>query len=79
MEMKKAKIFKNVKTRWIHMLSPTKRVMVEYKTLLMKMAINNPSNEKAKVKFDLSDVQIMLGFFAILLLLNSIHNLMKIS
>jgi hypothetical protein len=44
----------------------------------MKMAIDNPSNEKAKIKFDLlCDVQVMLGLAAILPLLHSIHNLIK--
>ncbi len=53
METIEAKILKNVITRWINMLSLAKHVMVEYKTLLMKMAIDNPSNEKAKANFDL--------------------------
>ncbi len=34
------------------MLSPVWRVMVEYKTLLMKMALEGPSNDKAKAKFE---------------------------
>jgi hypothetical protein len=52
--------------------------MAEYMTLLMKMAIDNPSNEKAKTNFDLlCDVQVMLGFAAILPLLHFIHNLIK--
>ncbi len=68
--MKGAKILKNVKTQWIGMLSPTKHVMVEYKTLLMKMALDNPNNEKAKANFDLlCDVQVMLGLATIFPLL----------
>ncbi len=51
METKGAKILKNVKTPWISMLSPIWHVMVEYKTLLMKMALDAPINEKAKVVF----------------------------
>jgi len=40
------------------------------------MAIDNLSNEKAKTNFDLlCDVQVMLGFVAILILLYFIHNL----
>jgi hypothetical protein len=62
------------------MLSPTKRVMAKYRTLLMKMAINNPNNEKAKTNFHLlCDLQIMLGFATILPLLHYIHNLIKFS
>jgi hypothetical protein len=40
--------------------------MVEYKTLLMKMALDDPTNEKVKVNFDLfCDVQILLWLVAI--------------
>jgi len=35
------------------MFSPTKHVMAKYRTLLIKMAIDNLSNEKAKTNFDL--------------------------
>ncbi len=34
------------------MLSLTWHVMVEYKTLLMKIALEGPSNHKAKAKFE---------------------------
>jgi hypothetical protein len=70
METKGVKSLKNVKTLWISMLSPAKSVMQEYRTLLMKMAIHIPNNEKAKVNFDiLCDVQVMLGLIAIFPLL----------
>ncbi len=78
METKGVKILENIITRWISMLSPIKNVMVKYMTLLMKMDIDNPSNEKAKANFDLlCDVQVMLGLVAILPLLHSIHNFIK--
>jgi hypothetical protein len=52
------------------MLSPTKHVTAKYKTLFMKIALDNPSNEKAKANFDLlCDVQIMFGLATILPLL----------
>jgi hypothetical protein len=80
METKGAKILKNIKTQWITMLSPIKHVMVEYMILLMKMAIENPNNEKEKANFDLlCDVQVMLGLATILPLLHSIHNFIKFS
>ncbi len=67
MEIKKAKILKNVKTQWISMLSLAKHVMEKYKTLSIKMAIDSLSNEKPKANFDfLCDVQVMLEFTAIL-------------
>ncbi len=53
METKGAKILKNVKTHWISMLSPTWCVMVEYRILLMKMALDGPTNDKAKENFKL--------------------------
>ncbi len=44
---------KDVKTHWISMLSPAWRVMLEYRTLLMKMALDGPTNDKAKANFEL--------------------------
>jgi hypothetical protein len=35
------------------MLPPTQRVMEKYKTILMKMVFDGPTNEKAKANFDL--------------------------
>jgi hypothetical protein len=44
--------------------------MVEYKTLLVKMTLDAPINDKAKINFDFfCDVQILLGLVAILSLL----------
>jgi hypothetical protein len=44
--------------------------MAEYKTLLMKMALDGPTNDKAKVIFEfLCDVQSLLKFATILSLL----------
>jgi hypothetical protein len=58
---KLAKILKNVKTRWISMLFLVQRVMVEYKTLLIMMTLDVPTNDKAKTNFDLLyDVQGLL-------------------
>jgi hypothetical protein len=54
--------------------------MVEYKTLLMKVALDGPTNDKAKANFELfCNVQILLGIATILLLLQAIHNLIKFS
>jgi hypothetical protein len=70
METKGAKILKNVKTRWIFILSFVQRVMAKYRTLLINMALDALINDKAKTNFDrLCDVQILLGFVAILSLL----------
>ncbi len=53
METKGVKILKNVKPCWISMLSHVQCVMAEYKTLLMQMALDVPTNDKAKTNFDL--------------------------
>jgi hypothetical protein len=39
------KLLKNVKTRWIFMLSPTKRVFVEYRPLIVKMHAKSSKND----------------------------------
>jgi hypothetical protein len=52
METKGSKILKNVKIYWMFILSPTvQHVMVEYKSLFMKMAFNGPTNDKANFDF----------------------------
>lgn len=40
MQSKGLKILKNVKTRWISMLSPAVRVMSEYRVLIVKMSLD---------------------------------------
>jgi len=45
MATKENKIFQNVKTRWILMLSLAKKVMTRYRILFVKMALNNPTNK----------------------------------
>jgi hypothetical protein len=70
METKGLKLLKNVKTRWISMFSPTKWVMGEYKTLLMKMALNMDANFQATTNIKhLVDLDMLLyppalGIFA---------------
>ncbi len=52
METKGAKTLNNVKTHWISMLSLARCVMAKYKILLMKMALDDLTNEKKKTNFD---------------------------
>jgi hypothetical protein len=52
METKGPKLLRNVKTKWISMLSLSKWVIAKYKTLLMKMAINMDANSQATTKFE---------------------------
>jgi hypothetical protein len=78
----------NVKTRWISLLEPLKRVLGEYKTLIAKMcedaAIKDPEPkakeviEKAKYNLNLlCDVDTLLALPCILSLLESVESLMR--
>jgi hypothetical protein len=53
MEFKGAKILRNAKAQQISMLPFVRCVMVEHRILLMKMAIDGPTNDKEKANFDL--------------------------
>jgi hypothetical protein len=72
METKGLKILKNIKTRWISMLSPAIRAMNEYRTLLVKM-LEDSKLKKEKVQAKnaticlnhLIDIQIVLGLTSI--------------
>jgi hypothetical protein len=71
LEMKGNKILRNVKTRWISLLSLAKRVMAKYRTFLVKMVLDNLTNQH------LCDFQILLGLPCILTLLEFVHALIK--
>jgi len=51
METKRNKILCNIMTQWIFMLNLAKKVMVEYKTLLVKMAMDQITNQQAKFNY----------------------------
>jgi hypothetical protein len=87
-ETKGLKILNNVKTRWISLLEPLKRVLGKYKTLIAKMCedavVKDPKSkakeviEKAKRNLDiLCDVGTLLASPCILPLLESIDSLMR--
>jgi hypothetical protein len=78
MEMKGNKIVCNMKTRWILMLSPAKKVLVEYKTLLVKMAMDSFTNHQTKFNYEhLCALQILLDLSCIFPLLEFVHVLIK--
>jgi hypothetical protein len=73
--MKRKNLY-NVKTKWILMLSFTKKYMVEYKTLFVKMALDNPTNQQAMLNYEYSCyLQLLFGLACILPLLKSMHGL----
>jgi hypothetical protein len=60
METKGLKLLRNVKTRWISMLNPTKRVNAKYMIkLLVKMGLDMPTN--FQVVTNLADLDILLS------------------
>ncbi len=48
LESKGNKILKNIKSRWIFMLSPSKWILAKYKALVVKMVIYSPTINVAK-------------------------------
>jgi hypothetical protein len=73
------KFLKNIKTQWINMLSPTKRVLFEYKTLLAKMATDCVELQIVETNFDLLFKLILLGLVGLLPLLEIVHGVIKFS
>jgi hypothetical protein len=83
-------MLRNVKTQWISLLEPLKRILGEYKTLIMKMCedaeVKEPaltlkqaiSKESAKHNCDLlCDVAMLLVLPCVLPLLECVNELMK--
>jgi hypothetical protein len=64
-EFKEQKVFKilcNVKTCWISMLSPTKKIFAKYKSLIVHMFDEQTANTSTKKNLDLlCNVMIFLG------------------
>jgi hypothetical protein len=87
MQTKGLKIIRNVKTCWLSMLSPLKRVMSEYQTLVHKMhedsmdsTTTHISRESAKANYDLLvDISIPIALACFLPLLETVHCLVKFS
>jgi hypothetical protein len=64
----------NVKIRWISMLNPTNKVMENYKTLLMKMALDSLTNHQIMLNYEhLCDLHILLEFSCIFPFFDSMH------
>ncbi len=62
------------------MLEPLKNVLVQYKTLIVKMSQNSPVIVQTKLNFDfLCDIHTLLTLFCLLPLLESISALIKFS
>ena len=73
-------ILRNMHTRWISTLSPTKRMFEEYKPLLLKMYIDQHNNAQAKANLRLlCDMQLLLRLACKMPMIRSLNNLVKFS
>jgi hypothetical protein len=63
MVKKEKKILQNVQTRWIFMLSPTKRIVEKYKYLLVQMALDSPTNQQVMLNTFVTSI-FFLGLLA---------------
>jgi hypothetical protein len=80
METEGNKILRDIKTRWISMISLVKHVLFEYCTFLMKMALDAPTIASTKSKLCLLiNVKTLLGLNVSMPLLEVVHSLIKIS
>ncbi len=62
-KIEQLKVFQNVKTRWINMLQPLKRVWEKYKMLITNMTIDYISMESTKVNLlNLIGIDTIIGF-----------------
>ena len=79
LDSKGKKILQNIKTRWISMLSPLKRVLSEYRILLVKMYADQfvkPAIPAAKVNYELmADIKCLLTLAAVVPLLEVVKAL----
>jgi hypothetical protein len=74
------RILKNIKTRWISCLEPVKRVLSEYRALVLKMHMDAPSLATAKANLNLlCEIELLLGMTCILPMLEALNYLMKFS
>lgn len=74
MEKKGNKLIKQVKTRWISMLKPAKRVFAQYPILLYKMHFDSPSLTVVQNNLEcLTNVKTVLGLACMLPLLEQLN------
>jgi hypothetical protein len=87
METKGLKIIRNIKTRWLSMVSPLKRVISEYRTLVQKMQEDScdctstfASRESSRANLELLlDISVPVALTCFLPLLETVHYLVKFS
>ncbi len=80
METKGLKILCNGKTWWVSMFTPSKHVVFEYKSLVVKMSENSMKNAPTKTNYKLfCDFDIILGLTCVLPMLEQVQSLSKMT
>ncbi len=80
METKATKYYQTSNQMSISMINPVKHVMSEYRTLVMKKALDAPTIAFTKSNLCLlTNVKTLLGLNAIMSLLEAVHSLIKFS
>ncbi len=80
MEIRGKQILKNIKTHWISILLPTKKVLFEYCVLVLKMHKDDGSNiQVAHNSKLLCDSGVMMGLSCIMPMLDRFNDLIKFS
>jgi hypothetical protein len=71
---------KNIKMKWISMLTLFKQMVKEYKTLVVKMSDDVVSNAVVNTNFELlCDVETIMGLTCVLLKLEIMQSLNKLA
>ena len=79
LETKGLKILRQVKTKWLSVMSPAIKVMNEYKTLVVKMMEDEQAVDAAKTSFQhLVDIQIVVSLSCFIPILKSLHQLKQL-
>jgi hypothetical protein len=79
-ESRGLKILKNIQTRWISMLAPSKKLVFEYKFVVMKMSKDLPTNPVVAINYELfCDVKTLMGLTCVLVMLEEMQNLNKLA
>lgn len=80
MDKKGNKILKQIKTRWISLLKPAKRIMQQYSILVYKMHLDTGKVKAAEKTFEsLVDVETLLGLACLVPLLELLNSVIKFS
>jgi hypothetical protein len=80
METKGLKILCNVKTWWVSMLTLSKHVLFEYKSLVVNVNENSTRNAPTKTNYELlCDSNIVLGLTCVLPMLELVQSLSKMT